>query len=200
MKQVKVLMVTGVLLAAVAQPLAAQTAPSKAPAKSGLDYTYVDVGLRLTDYDGPDGVGLGGVMSYDLGQLPRFRLLAGLSYDDIDSPLDNVTNLLFGAGYIHPLAAKTDIVADVGILYSDVDTDFGGDSDTGFRLAAYVRHELQAGFQVEGGLNLVDLFDDSEMGLNLGGYYAVAQDVSLMVRYDQESDVDVLTLGARFGF
>ena len=197
MKQVKVWMIAGALLAIAAQPVAAQTATTKA---SGLNYTYADTAVRLSDYDGPDGTGLGAVFSYDLGSVPRFRLLGGVSYDDIDSPLDSAFNLLIGAGYIHPLVAKTDLVADLAILHSSVDAGPVDDSDTGYRLSAYVRHEVQAGFQIEGGLNFVDILDDSELGLNLGGYYNITKAVALMARYDQEGQVDVFSLGARFNF
>ena len=192
MKQVKVWMIGGALLAIAAQPVGAQT--------SGMNYSYADAVLRLSDYDGPDGVGLGGTFSYGLSGTPRFRLLGAVSYDDIDSPLDSAFNLLLGGGYIHGLAAKTDLVADVAVLHSNVDAGAADDSDTGFRLAAYVRHELQPGFQVEGGLNYVDIFDDSDLGLNIGGYYNVSQAIALMVRYDQEGEVDVFSLGARFNF
>ena len=197
MKHAKIL---GLAAALLAVPAAHAASPVT---KSGLNYDYLDVGLRISDYDGPDGLGVGGTFSYDLGQVPRLRLLGSVSFDDLDEPDGYYRNLMIGAGYIHPLAAKTDLVADVSILYSAWKLDVSGspdDRDVGVRVSGYVRHELQQHFQVEGGLNLVNIFDDTDLGLNLGGYYEIAQNVWAMVRYDQESDVDTVTLGARLDF
>lgn len=197
MKRIGLLLLTGSLFA-----LTSVQAQESDP---GLNYDYAEGGLRFGDYDGPDVLGLGARGSYRLPQLPKMRLLGSIDVNDLDNPDGDAYNLMVGAGLIVPLQPKlTDVVVDFGILHSAYDIDAGqgnaDDDDTGVRLAGYVRHKLNPDFEVEGGLNYIDLFDDDDVGLNLGVYYRLTGNASAMLRYDDEADAEVFTVGARFSY
>lgn len=191
---------------ALALALAAPAQAQDAPAPAGLDYDYLEGGLLFGDYDGPDSLGLGLRGSYRLPGLPKLRLLAGVAVHDLDEPDGEAYDLLVGAGVIVPLQPRlTDLVVDFGLLHSAYDLDPPGarsvdDDDTGVRLAGYVRHRLAEGLQIEGGLNYVDLFNDDDLGLNLGLYYDIAPRATLLLRFDDEAGRELLGVGLRYSY
>lgn len=176
------------------------------PPADGLDYDYLEGGLLFGDYNGPDSLGLGLRGSYRLPRLPRLRLLAGVAVHDLDDPDGEAYDILLGAGAIIPLQPRlTDAVVDFALLHSAYDLDPPGarsidDDDTGLRLAGYVRHRLTEALQLEGGLNYVDLFDDDDLGLNLGLYYEIAPRAALSLRFDDEADRELISVGLRWSY
>lgn len=173
-----------------------------------LNYNYAEVGVRFSDYGRPDGFGLGGLFSADLMPSPHLRFLGGASYDDLSDPDGSVWNLMAGLGVILPIQSNFHVVIDAAAVYNDIDIDvptpFGDvnveDDDFGPRLSGLARFQVAPKVELQGGLNYLDLYDDSELGINLGAYLTLSSGLAGFVRYDEESDVETVTLGARFDF
>jgi hypothetical protein len=183
--------ILGSAILVAAMPLAQAAEPMR--------YDYIDAGLRFSDYGRPDGTGLSAAMSYQLGDQP-IRLLGSAQHTDLDDPDGDAQDLYFGAGYFYALDPKLHLVVDVGLLWSAIEIGRFDDDDTGYRFAGQLRYAMQPTVEVNAGVNYIDVFDDEELGFNLGLYVDFTPRAALLVRYDEEADVETFTLGARLRY
>lgn len=131
-----------------------------------FNYSYVDIGLGLIDNDGTDAAGIGGQFSREVGDDFRVKLAYVYSEGlDVDLWVDD---LLVTAGYRTRLKHDTDLVVDAGFITQWYANNFVDDSDTGIHLSGLLRHKVDSGLELRGGLSYQSVFDDSDIAVSAG--------------------------------
>jgi hypothetical protein len=167
-----------------------------------MDYTFVDLAYidseldnGLVDVDG-DGFALRGSLAIH----PNFFVFAGYQDLGFDRGLD-ATAWHVGAGARWPLSDKLDIVGRAGIIQQELEAGRGSQDDDGFLLGARLRAAIAPRFELEGGLEYVDLDDaGDDTSLVVEGRYFFLEQLSggLLVQFGD--DVTTIGLGARLTF
>jgi hypothetical protein len=136
-----------------------------------FDYTFVDAGLVDTEIDvgsvdvSGDGIGVNG----SIGVSDNVHIVAGYSDLDYDFGIDgNSWNV--GVGFHTDINDDIDFVADVSYIDAEVSTAFGSASEDGYGIGGGIRAHMGDSFELDAGLQYVDL-DDSDTVLNVGGRY-----------------------------
>jgi hypothetical protein len=160
-----------------------------------FSYNYVEGGLSFGDATGFE---LGGSTELEGPWIGVGRLLY-LNDDDSGVDVDFI-GLSAGAGYVHPLQERVDLVATAELEYGKVDVDNqGDDSDLGIRLVGGGRFAATEVVEIFGGISYRSIFD-GEVGFLVGGRYQVNERWSALARLDVEDDYTQFLIGARYGF
>lgn len=161
-------------------------------------YNYVDVGYVSADLDnGPslDGYGLEG--SFAINE--NFHVVAG--YAEVSKSPFTLTTGSVSLGYNYAMTSTTDLVARAGWVNGRVKVSgFGSESDNGWGAQAGVRSMLSEQFELNGFVNYVDIFDDSDTSLEVGGVYHFTEVVGLGASVDFADDVTTWFVGLRLSF
>jgi len=160
-----------------------------------FSYNYVEGGLSVGDATGFE---LGA--STDLeGPWIGVGRLRYLTEEDSGVDVDFVS-ISGGAGFVHPLQERLDLVATAELEYAKVDVENGGDdSEFGLRLLGGARFAATEMVEVLGGITYRTIFD-GEFGFYVGGRYQFNERWSALARVDVEDDFTQFLLGARYGF
>lgn len=167
-----------------------------------FSYTHVDASYSMLETEvgnfdvDADGLGLGisvaiSDMVYIVGGYST------LEYDDSDVEQDALTA---GIGAHTPVTENTDLYGEVVYLNAEIESRFISDDDSGYGLAVGLRHSLNSMFELEGRINYVDIFDDSNTGITVGGRAYLAPAVSIGLAYTSADDTDGLIANFRFDF
>ena len=166
-----------------------------------FDYSWLSFGYGQTelddiDVDG-DGFGIGG----SLAIAENFHIFAGYSQASFDFDVDG-TELGAGIGYNTPLSDVVDFVATLSYEYVEVEQpQFGSVDDNGFGLGVGLRWWATPKFEVDAGIQYVDLSDSGDdTGLGLGGWYYFTQSFSLGLGASFSDDATGYSLSGRFFF
>lgn len=149
---------------------------------NGIDYTFAE--LRFVDFDGGDGIEIGG--SYRLDE--QFYLVG--SYQDLDFRGGSFDVLELGGGYIIPQDKF-----DLAIEFTIIDNDF----DNGFGIAAGGRGNLSPELEARVFIKHVDV-SATDTFIELGADYYLNDKVSIGATIELSSDSDTLTFGGRYYF
>jgi hypothetical protein len=107
---------------------------------------------------------------------------------------------LIGAGYRYPLNQDTDIYGRLAYIDQDIDAPGGqGGDDDGLGLQARIRHRLNQEFEVEGGIQHVDVAD-SDTSLQVEGRYYFQESFSVGLGLTFGGDADAIGVSARLSF
>jgi hypothetical protein len=177
-----------------------------ASAANELNYNYVEGGfLRadVEDFDEGDGFQLGG--SIAIGQAG----FAFVDYQDVSfdtGGLDVDVQVIYVGGGLHwDVSGSTDVIARAAFVSTEADARFGAarasDDDTGFLIGVAFRGLPMPQFELEGGIDYVDVGDgDGEAALRGDARYFFTPQFSLgagVTVADEETDIRIL---ARYSF
>lgn len=188
----RALLLTAFLLPALSE---AQEAATTRPSEAQFNYSYVELGYDETDFDiGPfdvdaDGLTLAG--SFELNE--EWHVYASYGSLDFDGGGD-VDTWTLGGGYVFPLKEGMDIYGRV--LYIDL----GGDADDdGLGLQARIRASITDEFEVEGGIQHIDV-SDSDTSLQASARYNFTEEFSAALGITFGGDTDSIGISARYAF
>ncbi len=164
---------------------------------SFVEASYLDTEIDDNNFD-VDGDGFGVSGSIELNE--TFFLQAAYSTQDFDFSID-YDQVSVGIGAHFPMAENLDLVGAISYVDAEVDTRFGDLDDDGYGLDLGVRARLAEQFEVEGGINHVDLDDSGdETSLKLGGRYYLSQELAFGAGVQIGDDVTTWQLGVRLEF
>lgn len=193
----RALMVTVALLPAWSM---AQEPAATRPQSPQFNYSYVELGYDESDYDlGPfdvDGDGLTLSGSFEIND--EWHAFASYGSSDLDFGID-IDTWTLGAGYVFPLREDIDLYGRV--LYIDVSADAGpaaADED-GLGLQFRIRARVTDEFELEGGLQHVDVAD-SDTSLQASARYHFTEAFSAGIGITFAGDTDGIGINARYSF
>jgi hypothetical protein len=163
---------------------------------SYAEITYAETELEVagSDLDG-DGFAISG--SYELND--DWHVFGGIGNTDLDFNID-LDSWVIGAGYRYPLQDDLDVYGRVMFLTMDVDLPGPFDpDDDGLGLQVRLRHRLNEEFELEGGLQYLDIAD-SDTSLQAEGRYYFEDSFSVGIGLTFGGDTDGLGISARYSF
>ena len=168
------------------------------PELAQFNYTYLQLSYDETDFDiGPgdvDGDGLTLSGSFELND--DWHIYTAYSQADLDFGLD-VDTWAIGAGYVYPLKDGIDLYGRV--LYIDQSSDAANLDDDGLGLQARIRARINDQFELEGGLQYVDV-SDSDISLQGMARYNFTEQFSAGIGITLAGDTDGIGINARYSF
>jgi hypothetical protein len=196
------LLITAALFPAVGM---AQQGDRRVTQTQPFSYTYVELGYAETDYDaigeaigsGIDGDGL--TLSGSVAINNEWHAFASYGNGDLDFGLD-LDTWAIGAGYRYPLSDATDVYGRLMFVNVEVDVPgFGDVDDDGLGLQARLRHWVNDDFEVEGGLQYLNV-DGSDLSLQAEGRYYFQDNFSVGAGLTFGGDTDGIAINARYIF
>jgi hypothetical protein len=176
---------------------AAQEARPQSPQ---FEYTYVELSYDESDFvfggndiDG-DGLTLSG--SFELTE--DWHAYASYGSHDLDFGID-VDTWALGAGYAYPLKDDVDVYGRVLYIDLDADAGAGGLDEDGLGLQARIRFRVSDVFEVEGGIQHLDVVD-SDTSLQAFARYHFTDEFSAAIGLTFAGDADSFGISARYSF
>ena len=180
----------------LAAVIAALTLPVAAYAvdldESNLTYTYAEVGFTDRDFDGPsvDGFLLNG--SYEITDL----IFVYGGYTDLSGDGDTST-LVGGAGISMALTDMIDGYAKAGLISDER----GASDDLGLGVEVGVRSMIMDQVEAFGNVQIVDIYNDNDVALEVGGRYWLKSDLGFSASYTSGDFLGSgVTVAARYNF
>ncbi|HEX7029604.1 MAG TPA: outer membrane beta-barrel protein [Gammaproteobacteria bacterium] len=178
--------------AALFLPAGAIAADGAFAADKNLSYTYGQFGYSDRDFDGPSADGFDIEGSYEVTDM----VFVFGSYSDLSGDFDS-SALTFGAGAAIGLTDTVDGYGKVAFI----DSEIGPVDDSGLGLEFGVRSMIADKIELFGDLQYVDIYDDTDTILELGGRYWMQDNLGFSVSYqDGDFTGSGITLAARYGF
>jgi hypothetical protein len=167
-----------------------------------FSYTYAELAYDESDFDlggGPDIDGDGFTLSGSFEINDDWHVYGSYAMADLDFGID-VDTLSIGAGYRYPLRDDVDIYGRVLYITSDVDFTGPGDGDEdGLGLQARIRYRVSDEFEVEGGIQHVDVFD-SDTSLQAMARYHFNDDLSVGIGLTYAGETHTIGVNPRGWF
>ncbi len=136
-----------------------------------MSYSYVEATVGQTEIDvgngnqvDGDGFGIAG----SLAVAPNVHLFADYTTADFDANVDANT-IRVGGGYNQGITESADLIVRLAYVQSEVQTPFGDFDEDGFGVGVGVRGTLAESFELEGGIDYVDLGGDSSGDTSFSG-------------------------------
>ena len=169
------------------------------PQSAQFNYTSLQLSYEETDCDiGPvdvDGDGLTVSGSFELND--DWHIYTSYSQADLDFGID-VDTWAIGAGYVYPLKDGIDLYGRV--LYIDQSSDEAPRlDDDGLGLQARIRARITDEFELEGGLQYVDVAE-SDISLQGMARYNFTEQFSAGIGITLAGDTDGIGINARYSF
>jgi hypothetical protein len=168
------------------------------------NYTYVELSYDESDFDlggGGDIDGDGLTLSGSFEMTEDWHAFVSYGNADLDRGVDIATWQL-GAGYRYPLRDDVDIYGRVLYINREVDGPgtgpFDADED-GLGLQARIRARLTDEFEVEGGIQHLDV-GDSDTSLQATARYYFNDNFSAGIGLTFAGDTDSFGINARYEF
>jgi hypothetical protein len=193
------------LIAAVLLPaLGAAQQPDRArPTQpKPFNYTYVELGYSETEFDvagAGDLDGDGFTLSGSVELTDEWHAFAAYGNADLDFGID-LDTWLIGAGYRYPLRDDTDVYGRVMYVNMEADVPGPGDpDDDGLGLQARLRHWVNDDFEVEGGIQYLNV-SDGDTSLQAEARYYFQENFSVGLGLSFGGDNDGIGISARLSF
>ena len=192
----RALLCTAFLLPAFGQ---AQESAAR-PESAQFNYTYLELSYDETDFDlGPasvdgDGITLSG--SFELTD--DWHIYTSYSQADLDFGID-VDTWAVGAGYVYPLKDGIDIYGRVLYIDQNIDAGPANADDDGLGVQGRIRARITDEFELEGGLQYVDV-SDSDISLQASARYNFSEAFSAGIGITFAGDTDGIGINARYSF
>jgi hypothetical protein len=165
-----------------------------------FSYTYVELAYDELDFDGAgDGDGDGLTLSGSFEINEEWHAVASYGTADLDGGLD-LDTWAIGAGYRYPLRNDIDLYGRV--LYIDSQLDLPGPfelDEDGLGLQARIRARMSDQFELEGGIQHLDV-GDSDTSLQGAARYYFTDTFSAGISLTVAGDTDSFGLHARLQF
>jgi hypothetical protein len=185
---------TVLLLPALGQAQQNQTQP--------FSYSYVELGYDESDFDlgGGEIDGDGLTLSASWALNDDWHVYGSYGTADLDFGYD-LDTLAIGAGYRYPLQDDVDLYGRVLYISSDLDlpAPFGDEDEDGLGLQVRIRYRVSNEFEVEGGIQHVDVFD-SDTSLQAMARYHFTDNFSAGLGLTFAGDTDSFGINARYSF
>jgi opacity protein-like surface antigen len=164
-----------------------------------LHYSFVEGGWASVDPDAGDS-GTGPMMDVSYGLNELVHLVGG--YADTDFDTVDMTTWEVGAGVHRTMSEGFDLVGQASYMEmeAEVETPLVNDVDEdGFTLAGGVRKMLTDLFEINGGVEYVDVGDEDDTLLAVNALYNVNDRFAVGAGYKM-GDFDTLHAGFRVNF
>ena len=168
-----------------------------------LSYSYLDPAYITTDIDGfdedVDGFALRGSLEVT-DQMFAFAGYTDQSTDIFGEDLEFRT-MSIGGGYAWPLSNRADVYGRLGYVKQEAEyAGFNADDD-GFLLGAGLRGRVAQEFELEGGINYVDLSDSGDNTSVFGaGRWYFTPAFAAGIEAELGDNVNTYGLGVRWSF
>ena len=179
-----------------------------------FNYTYVELSYDESDFDlGDDGDGDGDGLtlsgSFEINE--DWHAYAAFANSDVDLGFDlgfdlgnfgiDVDTWTIGAGYRYPLRDDVDIYGRVLYISTDAEASRGPfrADDDGLGLQARLRFRVSDEFEVEGGIQHVDVAN-SDTSLQASARYHFNDNFSAGIALTFAGDTDSFGINARYSF
>ena len=177
--------------------------PLASQAADDLSYSYLDPAYITTDIDGFDDNVDGFALRGALEVTDQFFGWAGYTTQSTEvfgEDLD-YTTLSIGGGYAWPLSPTADIYGRLGYITEEVEyAGFNADDD-GFLLGAGLRGRVAQEFELEGGVNYIDLSDSGDdTSLYAAGRWYFTPSFAAGLEAELGDDVTTYGIGVRWNF
>ncbi|HEX7012373.1 MAG TPA: outer membrane beta-barrel protein [Steroidobacteraceae bacterium] len=137
-----------------------------------MDYSYAEIGYVDTEFEGRgfdvdgDGFALRGSVAVN----QTFFVFAGYEDIGLDEGVD-LTTLNVGGGAHWPLNDRLDIVGRLGIVQAEIEAGPFEEDEDGFLLGARLRGAVSPKFELEGGVDYMDIDTGEDTFVVLEGRY-----------------------------
>jgi hypothetical protein len=192
------------MMGALAALGVAGPALAQAP-KSGLSYSYAELGYVNTEIDDANLDGDGLVIKGSWGFTNRFHAFASYADLGFDFGVDS-SQFEIGAGINQPLTPKIDLVATVSYLSAEVTANVPGFrnlsvDDDGFGVGVGLRGLVTDQVELNGRIDYVD-FDNAgdDTSFTVGGRYSFTSQWSAGADINFNDDGTTWIVGGRFTF
>jgi hypothetical protein len=195
----------------LAEPLT--LAPASAAPDEDRDwdfsYTYVELGAARFDVDQIDDEADIYYGEASLSLLDILYVFLGYENSSIDFNNTDTDLWRLGAGVHLDVLRRLDLIGDITLLYSDLSSDVGDESSTGYQLRAGGRWMAlpfgDGGLELQGRLLWISLdesflSDDGQVGFDLGARVHFLGHLSVGLVYMLLEEDDSASLNARFSF
>ena len=174
--------------------------PATRPQSAQFNYTYVEISYDELDFDlGPvdvDGDGLTFSGSYEIND--DWHVYASYGSYDLDFGID-IDTWTLGAGYVFPLKEDIDIYGRVLYIDQSADAGPGSADEDGLGLQARIRARVTDEFELEGGIQYVDVVD-TDTSLQAVARYHFTENFSAGIGLTFAGDTDGISVNARYSF
>ena len=170
------------------------------PASAEFNYTYLEVSYDEHDFDlgnasvDGDGITLSG--SFELTD--DWHIYTSYSQADLDFGID-VDTWAVGAGYVYPLKDGIDLYGRVLYVDQNVDAGPANADDDGLAVQGRIRARINDQFELEGGLQYVDV-SDSDISVQGSARYNFSDQFSAGIGITLAGDTDGININARYSF
>lgn len=168
-----------------------------------FNYTYAELnyrGVHVEDNEAhTDGLQLRGAYALDGVDSEFLRnVFVFSSWSNLGDDFD-FDEFEIGAGYVHPISDKLDLVGTFSLLRQEIDNGTADDDEIGFELAGGGRMWVAEQFELDGRLAYRDVFED-DFGIVIGGRYHANDQLSFGADTEFGGDVAEIRLGVRWQF
>lgn len=185
-------MLGGLIAALAALPLATSAAE--------MSYTYVDLSYVDTEIDDFDADGDGFLLRGSVRIHENFFVFAEHQNLDFDRGIDS-TAWQVGGGVRWPLSNTLDIVGRVGFVKGEIETRGADFDDDGFLLGVRLRGVVAPKFELEGGIDYVDLDESGDdTSFTIEGRYFFLEQLAGQLIVGINDDATTIGIGARYTF
>jgi hypothetical protein len=194
------LLITAALLPAIGA--AQQPERTKPTQPKPFTYTYAELGYAETEVQVAGGLDLDGdglTLNGSVELSDEWHAFAALGNADLDFGID-LDTWQIGAGYRYPLRDDTDVYGRLMYVKMEFDVPGPGDPDEdGLGLQARLRHWINDDFEVEGGIQYLNV-SDSDITLQAEGRYYFQDNFSVGAGLSFGGDNDGFGISARLSF
>jgi hypothetical protein len=192
----------------VLDPVAAAIAPVPRVSQGttherSFNYTYAELnyrGVHVEDNEThTDGPQLRGAYAFDGvdNEILRRTFVFG-SWSNLGDDFD-FDEFEIGAGYVHPVSDKLDLVGTFSLLRQEIDAGSADDDEIGFEITGGGRMWIAEQLELNGRLAYRDVLDD-DFGIVIGGRYHANDRLSFGADTEFGGDLAEIRLGARWQF
>ena len=145
---------------------------SAATSADDFSYNWLQVGYGTLDFDDIDldGDGPGFGASFEVND--DFFIFGNYTTVELDFGID-ATSTSAGVGYNTTVAEGADLFATVSYEYAEIDFPvLGSDDDSGFGFGVGMRYWVAPGFELNGGVNYVDIGNGGDTAFLFGALYS----------------------------
>jgi len=163
-----------------------------------FSYNTIEISIGSVQPDEGDN-GLGVQLSGTIEMGSVFYAGAGISHVRFEDVKQKVTTL--GIGLHLPLGENTDIYAELLALQADIDvTNYGSVDDSGRGANLGLRHMATDKFELTGGIEYIDIFDDTDSAPYAGVRYHSTEKTSVGFIISKPEDATSYTLSVKVNY
>lgn len=160
---------------------------------AATDFSYNLIEGSYISGDDYSGFGFAGAMEFT----PEFFGFAGFDLLDFDDSSVDGSLLSVGAGYSHAINNALDVVATASLKRVKID---GFGSDMGFGIGVGARGKLLDQLELHGGLEYVDIDDNSDTTLLVGGRWYFTPQIAAGLDLSDNDGGSTLRFTFRYDF